>query len=129
MDVGDDDGPVSSTYEDRERYRKHWSSNDASHYNFEADASQRWWIDAIKNKVTKWEAFSNSPPYFLTESGFVSGGFDSTREQLSTENMPAFADYLVRVVEHLEKSHGIEFDTLDPFNLSLIHISEPTRPY
>ena len=116
LDVGDDDGSVSSTYEDRERYRKHWSSNDASHYNFEADASQRWWIDAIKNKVTKWEAFSNSPPYFLTESGFVSGGFDSTREQLSTENMPAFADYLVRVVEHLEKSHGIEFDTLDPFN-------------
>ena len=30
-----------------------------------------------KDQVTHWETFSNSPPWFLTESGYVSGGFDA----------------------------------------------------
>ncbi|HMR49857.1 MAG TPA: glycoside hydrolase [Arachnia sp.] len=117
LGVSDGQGPVTSTYADRARYAAAWDGDNPAHYNFDADATQRWWLDALKDKITKWEAFSNSPPYFLTQSGYVSGGINNaTSEQLPVANMDAFADYLVTVVEHLEDTHDIEFDTIDPFN-------------
>ncbi|MDY0908478.1 glycoside hydrolase [Microbacterium sp. CFBP9034] len=117
LGVSDAEGAITSEYADRERYAAAWNGDDPAHYDFDADATQRWWIDALKDKVTKWEAFSNSPPYFLTQSGYVSGGIDNgSTEQLAAEDMADFADYLVTVVDRLEAEHGIEFDTLDPFN-------------
>lgn len=108
---------ASSTYADRGAYRAAWDGDDPASYDFDADATQRWWIDALKGKITHWEAFSNSPPYFLTQSGYVSGGIgNGSTEQLSAADMDAFADYLVTVVEHIEQEHGIQFDSLDPFN-------------
>ena len=117
LGVSDASGPVSSTYADRDRYAAVWDGDDPTHFDFDADRTQRWWIDAIKDRITRWEAFSNSPPYFLTESGYVSGGIsDGNIEQLATTDMAAFSDYLVTVVERLEAEHGIDFDSLDPFN-------------
>lgn len=108
---------ASSTYADRAEYRAAWDGDDPASYDFDADATQRWWIDALKDKITHWEAFSNSPPYFLTQSGYVSGGIgNGSTEQLAPADMDAFADYLVTVVEHIEQEHGIRFDSLDPFN-------------
>lgn len=113
----DDKGAITSTYADRDRYKAAWNPDDPTHYDFTADSAQRWWIDALKDKVTHWEAFSNSPPYFLTQSGFVSGGINNaTSEQLATADMDKFAGYLTTVVDELEKEHGIQFDTIDPFN-------------
>jgi len=113
----DSQGAISSNYADRERYRDAWNPDDPTHYDFDADSAQRWWIDALKGKVTHWEAFSNSPPYFLTQSGYVSGGINNaTSEQLATSDMDKFAGYVVNVVDELEKAHGITFDTIDPFN-------------
>ncbi|WP_307454695.1 glycoside hydrolase [Microbacterium sp. SORGH_AS_0344] len=113
----DGQGAITSTYADRERYKAAWNPDDPTHYDFSADEGQRWWIDALKDKVTHWEAFSNSPPYFLTQSGFVSGGINNaTSEQLATADMDKFAGYLTTVVDELEKEHGIRFDTIDPFN-------------
>jgi O-glycosyl hydrolase len=110
-------GAITSTYADRDRYKAAWNPDDPTHYDFSADSAQRWWIDALKGKVTHWEAFSNSPPYFLTQSGFVSGGINNaTSEQLATADMDKFAGYLTTVVDELEKEHGIQFDTIDPFN-------------
>ncbi|SHE24422.1 glycoside hydrolase [Actinomyces glycerinitolerans] len=113
----DDEGSITSTYADRGRYRAAWNGDDTNSYNLSADATQRWWIDAIKADITHWEAFSNSPPYFLTQSGFVSGGInDGWAEQLSSDDMEAFAGYLVTVVDELESAHGIKVNTIDPFN-------------
>lgn len=113
----DAEGEITSTYADRDRYRDAWNPDDPTHYDFDADSAQRWWLDALKDKVTHWEAFSNSPPYFLTDSGFVSGGInDATSEQLRSADMEKFAGYMVTVVDELEKAHGIRFDTIDPFN-------------
>lgn len=115
--LSDGQGPITSTYADRERYAAAWDGDNPAHYDFDADATQRWWLDALAGEITKWEAFSNSPPYFLTESGFVSGGIgNGSTEQLAADDMEAFADYLVTVVERLESEHGIDFETLDPFN-------------
>ena len=92
------------------------------HWNPDADQTQRWWIDRIKEDITHWEAFSNSPPWFQTVSGYVSGGFNSSADQLKTESIDEFNAYLLGAVERLEDAHGISIDTLDPFN-------EPNTPY
>ncbi|WP_371658082.1 glycoside hydrolase [Streptomyces sp. NBC_00280] len=93
-----------------------WDPNDPDDWNWDADANQRWWVDQIKDKVTTWEAFSNSPPWFQTVSGYVSGGFDSNADQIRADRVDEFAAYLVRVTEEMEKRHGIKFDTIDPLN-------------
>jgi O-glycosyl hydrolase len=93
-----------------------WDPENPEHWNWDADPNQRWWIDQIKKKVDHWEAFSNSPPYFQTVSGYVSGGFDANAEQIRADKVDDFAKYLVRVAEHIEKAHGIKFDTIDPLN-------------
>ncbi|TDC23333.1 ricin-type beta-trefoil lectin domain protein [Streptomyces sp. 8K308] len=99
-----------------------WSADDPADWNPDADATQRWWVDRIKDDIDHWEAFSNSPPWFMTVSGYVSGGFDSSADQLRTDSVDDFAAYLVGAVDRLERAHGIDVDTIDPFN-------EPNTPY
>ncbi|MDT0573990.1 glycoside hydrolase [Streptomyces sp. DSM 3412] len=104
--------PAGTTREDVDW----WSADDKKDWNKNADATQRWWVDRIKKDITHWETFSNSPPWFMTESGYVSGGFDASKDQLKEESVEDFAQYLVGATERLEKAHGIKVDTLDPFN-------------
>ncbi|MFG2030770.1 RICIN domain-containing protein [Streptomyces sp. NPDC048825] len=104
--------PAGTTREDTDW----WSAEDKNDWNPKADATQRWWVDRIKKDITHWETFSNSPPWFMTESGYVSGGFDSKTDQLKPESIDDFAKYLVGATERLEKVHKIDVDTLDPFN-------------
>lgn len=104
--------PAGTTREDTDW----WSAEDKNDWNPKADATQRWWVDRIKKDITHWETFSNSPPWFMTESGYVSGGFDSKTDQLKPESIDDFAKYLVGATERLEKAHKIDVDTLDPFN-------------
>ncbi|GAA1194487.1 RICIN domain-containing protein [Streptomyces hebeiensis] len=93
-----------------------WSADDRADWNPDADPAQRWWVDRIKKDITHWEAFSNSPPWFMTESGYVSGNFDAGSDQLRADRVDDFAAYLTGAVERLEKAHKIDVDTLDPFN-------------
>ena len=110
--------PEGTTREDMDW----WDPDNPDHWNWDADANQRWWIDQIKGKVDRWEAFSNSPPWFMTNSGYVSGGFDPRTDQIRVDRVDEFATYLIRVSEHIEDTHGIEFDTIAPLN-------EPNTPY
>jgi O-glycosyl hydrolase len=110
--------PEGTTREDTDW----WSADDPADWNADADATQRWWVDRIAEEIDHWEAFSNSPPWFMTESGYVTGGFDASTDQLRTDSVEDFAAYLVGAVERLEAAHGVEVDTLDPFN-------EPNTPY
>ncbi|GAA2220302.1 RICIN domain-containing protein [Streptomyces indiaensis] len=104
--------PAGTTREDVDW----WDSDDPADWNKNADKTQRWWVDRIKQDITHWETFSNSPPWFMTESGYVSGNFDAGKDQLKTDSVDDFAEYLVGATERLEKAHGIKVDTLDPFN-------------
>lgn len=99
-----------------------WDPDNPEHWNWDADANQRWWVDQIADRVDRWEAFSNSPPWFQTVSGYVSGGFDSSADQIRADRVDQFATYLLRVTQHLEQAHGIRFDTIAPLN-------EPNTPY
>ncbi len=93
-----------------------WDPDDPAHWDWDADPNQRWWVDRIKGQVDHWETFSNSPPWFQTVSGYVSGGFDPTTDQIRTDRLDDFATYLVRVTEFLEREHGITVDTIEPLN-------------
>ncbi|WP_456284127.1 glycoside hydrolase [Microbacterium sp. JZ101] len=111
-------GGAATTYADRDAVLAAFDADDPAHYDWGADETQRWWVDRLvaDGQITHWETFANSAPYFMTESGYVSGGFDAAAEQLKPEADEAFAQYLVNVTEHLEAEHGIEVDTIDPFN-------------
>ncbi|WP_223772759.1 glycoside hydrolase [Streptomyces sp. 135] len=104
--------PEGTTREDTDW----WDADDPAHWKPGADTAQRWWVDRIKNDIDHWETFSNSPPWFMTKSGYVSGGFNAADDQLRTESVDDFAAYLAGATERLEKAHGIKVDTLDPFN-------------
>ncbi|MEU4247121.1 RICIN domain-containing protein [Amycolatopsis sp. NPDC026612] len=93
-----------------------WTPGNPAEFDPKADPNQRWWLDKIKNRVTKWEAFSNSPPYFQTASGYVSGGFNATDEQLPSGKIGDFTAYLAQVVRTLERAHGIKFSSVNPMN-------------
>ncbi|MBA2813531.1 RICIN domain-containing protein [Streptomyces sp. KM273126] len=104
--------PEGTTREDTDW----WSADDPADWNENADVTQRWWVERIKDDIDHWETFSNSPPWFMTVSGYVSGGFNATDDQLKTESIDDFAAYMAGATRRLERAEGIKVDTVDPFN-------------
>lgn len=88
-------------------------------YNWSADPNQRamlnYLIDYCPNAVL--EAFSNSPPWWMTKSGCSSGNTDGSNN-LKDDYYDDFATYLVEVVKHFKEQWGITFSTLEPLNES-----------
>jgi O-glycosyl hydrolase len=85
-------------------------------YNWNLDANQRAMLStAMSRGVNIVEAFSNSPPWFMTISGNPAGG-TSCGDNLQSSQFDAFADYLTEVVEHFRDSWGVTFRTLAPLN-------------
>ena len=109
------------------------------------DANQRWVMEWINENVEdSWiEIFSNSPPYWMLESGCVSGNRAGTRQNLMADginsvnrfrtgggiqgNMQidasldytrAFAQYMIDVANHLINVDGVRVNTIQPFNES-----------
>ena len=62
------------------------------------------------------EAFSNSPPYFLTGSGCSSGAENASRNNLREDCYDAFAQYLADVAEHFRAAWGVTFQSMAPMN-------------
>jgi hypothetical protein len=95
-----------------------WNPDDETMWNWSADANQRWWLDAIRDRVKApiFEAFSNSPPWFMTVSGRVSGAEKGVDDNLRPGHESLFAAYLARVVDELQRRHRIAFRTLSPVN-------------
>lgn len=86
-------------------------------YDWSKDAAQRWMLLAARERgANLFEAFSNSPPYWMTISGRASGAASASDDNLAPANYTAFADYLVNVVDHFRTAHNLTFRTLDPFN-------------
>jgi O-glycosyl hydrolase len=87
-------------------------------WNWSADANQRAVLQRIVERLGAGaivEAFSNSPPYWMTKSGCASGSSDGSNN-LKDASYDAFADYLTEVVKHFHDSWGITFRTLEPLN-------------
>src|SRR5450631_2524554 len=86
-------------------------------WDWNADANQRAILQRIvtDNADAILEAFSNSPPYYMTKSGCASGNTDGSNN-LNDSSYNAFADYLTEVVKHYKDSFGITFRTVEPLN-------------
>ncbi len=89
-------------------------------YNWTADKGQRIIMLKIKAKRPDavFEAFSNSPPYWMTYSGCAGGNVDPMQDNLKPEYYEAFCDYLIDVCKHYKEQYNIDFKTLEPFNES-----------
>ncbi|CAI5476689.1 unnamed protein product [Closterium sp. Yama58-4] len=89
-------------------------------YDWNADVRQRNVLLGAKARgANAFEAFSNSPPWWMTQSGDVAGAYSKGRTNLLPQNEKAFADYLTTVVAEFAKRWGVTFDALEPFNEAL----------
>jgi O-glycosyl hydrolase len=87
-------------------------------WDWTADANQRAVLQRIVARLGAGailEAFSNSPPYWMTKSGCSSGSADGSNN-LQDGSYADFADYLTEVVRHYRDAWGITFRTLEPLN-------------
>lgn len=86
-------------------------------YDWSADQSQRNILFGLAKKVKSpiFEAFSNSPPWWMTNSGCVSGGVNGA-DNLKSDYFDDFADYLSEVAKHFKEEWGVTFRTIEPFN-------------
>lgn len=94
-----------------------YKPTEAGPYAWTADSLQLRTLKALlaraKNPVL--EAFSNSPPWWMTKSGCASGNDDGSNN-LKEDYYDDFADYLTEVAKHLRDSLKLQFRTLEPFN-------------
>ena len=86
-------------------------------YDWTADPYQRAIAIELSKRVKDpiFEAFSNSPPWWMTKSGCVSGSSDGS-DNLKPDYFDDFADYLSEVALHFKTEWGITFRTVEPFN-------------
>lgn len=89
----------------------------AGTWSWDADANQTAILQRIlaSGQDVIVEAFSNSPPYWMTKSGCASGSSDGSNN-LKDDSYDAFADYLTEVVKHYRDALGVTFRTLEPLN-------------
>ena len=88
-------------------------------YDWDKDFNQR---NVLLKSVAKneeeiiVEGFSNSPPYFMTNSGCSSGNKDAGKDNLKSDAYTAFATYLADVAKQFKTKWGINFQSMAPMN-------------
>ena len=88
-------------------------------YDWDRDKNQMNVLTKIlaRNPDTLVEAFSNSPPYFMTWSGCSSGGRGAHKDNnLRPEYVAPFAEFLADVVQHMRNDLHIRLNSIEPFN-------------
>jgi len=88
-------------------------------YNWSADPHQRWMLKAARARGANiFEAFSNSPPYWMTRSQCSAGAYDGGQNNLPTEKFGLFGQYLAKVIKHLNEDPdlNITIHSLSPMN-------------
>lgn len=101
-----------------------YKASATSPYDWRQDSAQRNVLEQlIASRISKsgqndikLVAFSNSPPYWMTNSGCSAGSVTGTETNLRSDMFDDFADYLTEVVKHYHDSLGITFDYIEPFN-------------
>ncbi|KAL2911350.1 hypothetical protein HK105_209188 [Polyrhizophydium stewartii] len=108
-----------------------WQPDADEPFDDDADRRQLWFLVSARNRgADTFEAFANSPPWFMTVSGCTGGyrrpttaaGADSppvphhVKNNLRKDAVEAFAAYLVEVLVRIRGRFGIEFQTLSPMN-------------
>ena len=109
----------SKSYYEENFERVDYDCGFAWNYDWDADKNQMNVLKAAADAAGEdfiAEAFSNSPPYFMTVSGCSSGGVDSSVDNLREDSYTAFACYMADVIEHWHNEGIISFQSVDPMN-------------
>ncbi len=87
-------------------------------YDWNADKNQRNVAEAAQreNPNIYFEGFSNSAPYFMTNSGCTSGAVNASYDNLRSTEYDNFAEYIAEVTKHFKDEWGIEFKSYSPMN-------------
>ncbi len=91
----------------------------AWNYDWDADKNQmNILIAAAKAAGDEFigEAFSNSPPYYMTVSGCSSGNEEPSEDNLRPDSYTAFACYMADVIEHWKNEGVMDFQSVAPMN-------------
>lgn len=109
---------VAAKQANKDQVAEAFDPSDDAHYDWSKGVSQEWWLrhGLETGDIDHVEMFANSAPWFLTESGYATGGYDSNANNLADPEK--FAQYMVKVTDHLEDTYGFEADTIEPFNES-----------
>ena len=86
-------------------------------YDWTADATQRRVLAAAKQRGVQFvQAFANSPPWWMTVSGSVTGSKTGKTDNLRADQFDAFAAYLARVCQQFHSVWNVTFDSVTPLN-------------
>jgi O-glycosyl hydrolase len=87
-------------------------------YDWNVDQNQRNIVLAALrvNPNLYVEGFSNSPPWFMTNSGCSSGGIRASDDNLNPEHLEDFAKYIADVTLYFKDNFGIRFQSYSPMN-------------
>ena len=89
------------------------------YYDYNADENQLNILKACYKAAGKnayVEAFSNSPPYFMTVSGCSSGSKSAIANNLKKSCITDFAEYLAHVSKYINDEMGIKISSLAAMN-------------
>lgn len=95
------------------------NENGELYYDYTADENQ---LNILKEcykaagKNAYVEAFSNSPPYFMTVSGCSSGSKSAIANNLKKSCITDFAEYLAHVSKYINDEMGIKISSLAAMN-------------
>jgi len=85
-------------------------------YNWEKQSGQRNLLTAAHDRgVEQFIGFTNSPPVNFTKTGKAYGS-SADPENIATDKLEDFADFLVEVVGGLKERTGVELTYLSPVN-------------
>jgi O-glycosyl hydrolase len=94
-----------------------FQSGPGAAFDWTQDAPQRRMLqEAKKRGADIFEAFSNSPPYWMTVSGCSSGAQVGHQDNLRPDMYQSFVNYLATVVKHFRDQEGIRFESVEEFN-------------
>ncbi|HEX2955403.1 MAG TPA: glycoside hydrolase [Chitinispirillaceae bacterium] len=120
--IGGGDNP-SHTHMGTGKLMDGFKASATAQYDWTKDAGQRWCLEAAAKRIpSEWfisEAFSNSPPYWMTNSGCASGNSGGSNN-LKTDYFDDFADYLTEVVKKFRDDWAVTFRTLEPMNEPMV---------
>lgn len=120
--IGGGDNPTHNHIERTDSEIPGWlklNENGEPYYDYEADKKQ---IDVMlaahkaAGKDAFVEAFSNSPPYFMTVSGCSSGSKSAIATNIKKSCVSDFADYLATVVKYLKETYSLSVKSLACMN-------------
>ena len=121
FNIGGGDNPshnhITRTDSNMPGYTKY--NNGQVTYDWSADYNQRnvlrRCIQAAGDDMIV-EMFSNSPPYYMTNSGCSSGNRDGGKNNLKDDYYDDFANYLAEVSYHYKNEWGIDIQSITPTN-------------